>query len=109
MKSKSQSLVLYKEIQSGIIGFMNGETRVQKRELITMLNGQIYANEIKHVLCDIFLCERNGFGGIVNSDFIRTHPYTTMVAGLAYLAATVDDKKRLKLKVLWITLVFIQR
>jgi len=59
-----------------------------------MLNGQTYAIEIEHILCRIFSCERFGFGGIVNSDFIRQHPYTAMVCGLAYIAATADNARR---------------
>jgi hypothetical protein len=59
-----------------------------------MTNGQSYAVEIEHILCRVFACQRYGFAGIVNSDFIRSKPFTAIASGLAYLYATADDTKK---------------
>lgn len=55
---------------------------------------QSYAVEIEHILCRIFECERYGFGGVVNSDYIRKHPFHALNCGLAYLYPNSSDKKR---------------
>jgi hypothetical protein len=62
-----------------------------------MINPQMYAIDIEHILCDIFNCERYGFGGAVNSDTIRKHPYLSMTQGLAYLYANADGQKKKKI------------
>lgn len=59
-----------------------------------MTNGQTYAVQIEHILCKVFACERFGFAGIANSDFIRSKPFTAIASGLAYLYATADDAKK---------------
>lgn len=59
-----------------------------------MINGQNYAIRLEHILCKIFKCERFGFGGIVNSDFIRRQPFAAMTAGLACIYANSDINKQ---------------
>ena len=56
---------------------------------------QSFAVEIEHILCRIFNCNRYGFGGQVNSDEIRKHPYLSMTQGLAYLYANQSQKRGL--------------
>lgn len=58
------------------------------------MKAQGYAVEIEHILSNIFECERFGFGGQVNSDRIRRHPYLSMVQGLAYLYALNPQKRK---------------
>ena len=55
---------------------------------------QGYAINIEHILCNVFECERFGFGGIVNSDFIRKQPFTAMACGLAFIYATCGSLQR---------------
>ena len=50
-----------------------------------VMKAQGYAVEIEHSLSSIFECDRYGFGGEVNSDCIRKHPFLSMTQGLAYL------------------------
>lgn len=63
-----------------------------------MKNGQRYAIEIEHIITDVFSCERFGFGGVVNSDFIRSQPFTAIIAALAYKFATADKNSRDKIE-----------
>lgn len=58
-----------------------------------MVNYQVLAVSIEHKLCNIFGCERFGFGGIANSDEIRSNPYLCMVVGLMY---NYKDKSKSK-------------
>ena len=61
-----------------------------------VMRAQSYAVEIEHILWNIFGCERFGFGGVVNSDYIRKHPFSALFCGLAYLYSTSTlEKKRL--------------
>lgn len=58
------------------------------------MHPQQYATSIEHVLCKIFECDRGGFGGMVNSDSAREHPYLSMTQGLAYLYALLPNKRK---------------
>ena len=59
-----------------------------------VMKAQGFAVEIEHILSNIFECERFGFGGQVNSDRVRRHPYLSMTQGLAYLYALCPQKKK---------------
>lgn len=58
------------------------------------MNGQSYAIEIEHIIREVFSCERFGFGGVANSDFIRSQPFTAIIAALAYQFSTADVNHR---------------
>ena len=62
------------------------------------MNGQSYAIEIEHIIREVFSCERFGFGGVANSDFIRSQPFTAIIAALAYKFATADKNSRDKIE-----------
>lgn len=49
-----------------------------------MSSAKQYATEIEHILCNVFDCNRYGFGGIVDSDVIKTNPYVAIASGLAF-------------------------
>ncbi len=59
-----------------------------------VLNGQSYAVEIEHILWKVFNCERFGFGGMVDADYIRKYPFHTMMCGLSFLYAKADAVKQ---------------
>lgn len=59
-----------------------------------LIKAQGYAVEIEMILRNIFKCDRFGFGGQVNSDAIRKHPYLSMTQGLAFLYATEENKRK---------------
>lgn len=59
-----------------------------------VMKSQGYAVEIEMILRNIFKCDRFGFGGQINSDTIRKHPYLSMTQGLAFLYATAKESKR---------------
>lgn len=59
-----------------------------------LMKAQGYAVEIEIILRNIFKCDRFGFGGQVNSDAIRKHPYLSMTQGLAFLYATEENKRK---------------
>ena len=44
-----------------------------------------YSLDIEWRMRDIFNCDRFGMGGIADSDFIRSAPYTSMISTLMYL------------------------
>lgn len=58
-----------------------------------MKKAQAYAFEIEGILRGIFKCERFGFGGQVNSDSIRKHPFLSMTQGLAFVYASCENKQ----------------
>lgn len=58
-----------------------------------MIKAQGYAVEIEIILRNIFKCERFGFGGQINSDAIRKHPFLSMTQGLAFIYATSESKR----------------
>lgn len=58
-----------------------------------VMKAQGYAVDIEHILCNIFECNRYGFGGEVNSDSIRKHPFLSMTQGLAYAYALHPEKR----------------
>lgn len=55
---------------------------------------QGYAVSIEHILCNVFGCDRFGFGGIVNSDFIRKQPFPAMACGASFIYATAANAKQ---------------
>ena len=60
-------------------------------------HAQGYAISIEHILCDVLGCERFGFGGIVNSDFIRRQPFLAMACGLSFIYATALKEKQMEI------------
>lgn len=58
-----------------------------------MAKAQGYAAEIEIILRSIFNCERYGFGGQVNSDAVRKHPFLSMTQGLAFIYAASKGKR----------------
>ncbi len=60
-----------------------------------VMKAQGYAVEIEHSLRRVFECERFGFGGQINSDCIRKHPYLSMTQGLAYLYGLFSYKRNM--------------
>lgn len=66
-----------------------GQEQIQEQVMLA----QGLAGQIEFILRRIFGCERFGFGGQVNSDKIRRHPYLSMVQGLAYLYALNPQKR----------------
>lgn len=59
-----------------------------------VMRSQSYAVNIEHILCEIFSCERFGFGGLVNSDYVRKQPLPALFIGLAYLYPNASPNKR---------------
>lgn len=59
-----------------------------------VIRSQSYAVSIEHDLRKVFNCDRFGFGGIANSDFIRKQPFPAMFSALSYIYATAGNEKR---------------
>lgn len=59
-----------------------------------VMKSQGFAIEIDHILSDIFECDRYGFGGQVNSDKTRRHPFLSMTQALAFLYALNPHKRK---------------
>lgn len=55
------------------------------------MNSQDYAIRIEHIMCDTFECTRFGMGGLVNSDYIRRHPFMAMMSTLIFLYGRNKD------------------
>ena len=60
-------------------------------------HAQSYAVSIEHILCNIYKCERYGFGGIVNSDFIRKQPFPAMLCGLSFIYSNATNNKHIEI------------
>lgn len=59
-----------------------------------VMKAQGFAIEIEHILSNIFECDRYGFGGQVNSDKARRHPFLSMTQALAFLYAINPQKRK---------------
>ena len=66
---------------------------MNKKQSEQVMLSQSKACEIEWILSSIFDCERSGFGGQVDSDKIRKHPFLSMTQGLAVLYER-NPKKR---------------
>lgn len=69
--------------------FMSLSSQAQEQ----LMKAQSYAVEIEMILRNIFNCDRFGFGGQVNSDAIRKHPFLSMTQGLAFIYAMQEEKR----------------
>lgn len=65
---------------------------LSKQSQEQVMKAQSYAVEIEMILRNIFNCDRFGFGGQVNSDAIRKHPFLSMTQGLSFIYATQEEK-----------------
>lgn len=63
-----------------------------------VMRAQGYAVSMEHDMRRVFDCERFGFAGIVNSDFIRTNPLAAVLAtcGFMYAKVNAKDKKEIE-------------
>lgn len=63
-----------------------------------VMEAQGYAKSMEDDMGQVFGCERFGFAGIVNSDFIRRNPLAAVLATCGFIYAKVDDvnKKRIE-------------
>ncbi len=52
-----------------------------------------YAIEIEAILCELFNCERWGFGGQISSNKIIEHPFLSITQGLAIVYAIKNEKR----------------
>ncbi|NRT91479.1 hypothetical protein OD350_18255 [Clostridium beijerinckii] len=59
---------------------------------------QNYGRRIEHKLRNVFNWDRCDIGGIVNSDFIRTSPYASMIAILMFIykEKNMENQKRIE-------------
>lgn len=74
---------------------LTGGSRMSQEQIqAQVMQAQGFAVEIEYILCHIFECERFGFGGQVNSDAIRKHPFLSMTQGLGYLYALYSEKRK---------------
>lgn len=55
---------------------------------------QGYAADLESELRRVFQCDRCGFAGIANSDFIRKNPLAAVLATCGFLYAKADDVER---------------
>lgn len=62
------------------------------------MRAQGYAVSIEHDMGRVFKCERFGFAGVVNSDFIRRNPLAAILATCGYIYANVDSKKQMQIE-----------
>lgn len=58
------------------------------------MRAQSYAVDIEYEIRRVFKCDRFGFAGIVNSDFIRRYPLATILATCGFIYANVDEEKK---------------
>ncbi len=59
-----------------------------------VMRAQGYAVSIEHDIRRVFKCERFGFAGIANSDFIRGNPLAAILATCGFIYAQVNDENK---------------
>ena len=59
-----------------------------------VIRAQGYAVSLEHDIRRVFQCDRSGFAGIANSDFIRKNPLAAVLATCGFLYAKADDVGR---------------
>ncbi|MDD2401681.1 MAG: hypothetical protein PHI90_11295 [Clostridia bacterium] len=57
-----------------------------------------YAIKIEGLLRDVFDCDRAGFGGIADADFIERSAYTAIACALARYYGVVSEKEQKKIE-----------
>ncbi len=67
------------------------QTNEKQQEQLILSQGK--AVSIEMILRRIFNCDRGGFGGQVDSDSIRKHPFLSMTQGLAVLYERNPEKR----------------
>lgn len=63
-----------------------------------VMRAQGYAVSLEHDMERVFKCERYGFAGVVNSDFIRKNPLAAVLATCGYIYANVDYEKKVQIE-----------
>ena len=58
-----------------------------------VMKSQGYAHSIENILKKIFDCDRSGFGGQIDADRIRRHPFLSITQGLAVLYERIPEKR----------------
>lgn len=59
-----------------------------------VIRAQGYAVSLEHEIRRVFQCDRSGFAGIADSDFIRKNPLAAVLATCGFLYAKADDVGR---------------
>ena len=59
-----------------------------------VIRAQGYAVRLEHEIRRVFQCDRSGFAGIADSDFIRKNPLAAVLATCGFLYAKADDVGR---------------
>lgn len=59
-----------------------------------VIRAQGYAVGIEHDMSRVFGCERFGFAGVVNSDFIRGNPLAAILATCGFIYAQVSEENK---------------
>lgn len=67
--------------------------KLNEKQQEQMMKSQGKADSIEFVLRRIFDCDRLGFGGQVDADRIRKHPFLSMTQGLAVLYERNPEKR----------------
>ena len=62
------------------------------------MRAQSYAVSLEHNMERVFKCERYGFAGVVNSDFIGRNPLAAVLATCGYIYANVDYEKKMQIE-----------
>lgn len=59
-----------------------------------IMRAQSYAVSMEHDMRRVFKCERFGFAGIINSDFIRRNPLAAVLATCGYIYANIGNEEK---------------
>lgn len=63
-----------------------------KKENKDVMHAQSHAVRIEHIMRSVFDCDRSGMGGLVESSFIRKHPFTAIMSTIMYLCKRADSR-----------------
>lgn len=59
-----------------------------------VMRSQGYAVSMEHDIRRVFNCERFGFAGVANSDFIRKNPLAAVLATCGFIYAKVNEQDK---------------
>ena len=60
-----------------------------------VMRAQAYAVDMELDMRKVFGCDRLGFAGVVDSDFIRSEPLAAVLATCGFLYANVSEKNKI--------------
>lgn len=63
-----------------------------------VIRAQSYAVDIEHDMRRVFGCDRSGWAGVADADFIRKYPLAAVLATCGFIYGKADDEAKKKIE-----------